>query len=39
MVVLARIDQRLIHGDYRKSMGAGASGEEIYGCRRHSLQQ
>ena len=37
MVVLARIDQRLIHGI--KSMGAGASGEEIYGCRRHSLQQ
>ena len=38
MVVLARIDQRLIHGIDRKSMGAGASGEEIYGCRRCALQ-
>ena len=38
MVVLARIDQRLIHGII-VNQWAPASGEEIYGCRRHSLQQ
>ena len=39
MVVLARIDQRLIHGIIVNQWAPALQVKRFMGCRRHSLQQ